>query len=107
MADIIRAPPSAQPKLSMVRWSVTASVIFRMMALMIQRVRNARSHASPSVAMVNTTKKSQPSRKFRIPNSAATRIALPKLFTWKPGSTSAVIHTATDRTSQDRMKLMG
>ncbi len=76
------------------------------MALMIHRVMKANSSASPSVAMVSTAKKIQPRRKFRIPTSAATRTALPKLFTWNPGRTSAVTHTATARISQERMKLM-
>src|SRR5690606_40358970 len=39
-SEIMSAPPSAQPKLSTVSRSVTASVILSRVALMIQRVRS-------------------------------------------------------------------
>jgi hypothetical protein len=47
---------------------------------------NANNHARPRVAMVNRTKNSHPSRKFRTPKMAATRTALPRLLTWNPGN---------------------
>jgi hypothetical protein len=70
------------------------------------RVMNASSTASPSVPMAKTTKKSHPRKKFRIPKMAATTKALPRDFTWKPGRTWAVIHTASDRMAQERRRFI-
>ena len=73
---------------------------------MIQRVMNASRSAIPRVPMANMVKKSQPSRKFNTPKMAATTNAPPKLFTWKPGRTTAVIQTASERMTQVRMRPM-
>lgn len=80
ISDIISAPPSAQAKLSMLRWLIRRAVNTSRMALMIQRVMKAKSQAIPRVATVKIANSSQPSRKFRMPKMAATRSALPKLL---------------------------
>src|SRR5690606_24476589 len=104
--DIISAPPSAHLKPSILSESLSASVILRRIAFTIQRVTNASSRPMPSVPIASTTKRSQPSRKFSTPKMAATTKALPSDFTWKPGRTIAVIHTARDRMIQERMRPM-
>src|SRR5690606_11403073 len=106
IADIINAPPSAHPKLSTLRRSVSRSVSISRIASMIHRVMNARRYAMPSVTIVNTPNRSQPSRKFRMPKIAATSMALTKSLTWKPGKTADVIHTAIDSISQETSRLI-
>src|SRR5690606_23175346 len=106
MIDIMSAPPSAQPNPSIFSESLNASVILRRIALMIHRVMNARSSAMPRVPIVNTVKKSHPRKKFSTPKIAATTKAPPIDFTWKPGSTTAVIQTASERMIQETMRPM-
>src|SRR5690606_26564912 len=91
---------------STLKRSVILSTTINRIAVMIQRVMKASSQAMPSVTTVSTAKSSQPSRKFRIPRIAATMTALQKSLTWNPGSTAAVIQTASDNINPDSSKPM-
>jgi hypothetical protein len=75
-------------------------------ALMIQRVMNASSHAMPSVATLKIANSSQPSRKLSTPKIAATSNALFGPLTWKPGRMALVTQTARVRISQERIRFM-
>src|SRR5688500_10183983 len=75
-------------------------------ALMIQRVMNASSHAMPSVATLKIANSSQPRRKLSTPKIAATSNALFGLLTWKPGRMALVTQTARVRISQERIRLI-